>query len=230
MVLYKDLAEPVIEKPEPLSTEDKDEPFEQLLWKETVKDYMTRRRSLVDNLWAVYSVIWGQCSPTMKVKLMLLDDYETNSRACECVWLLRQIKGAMYKFEGQRDIFLAMGEARSALDRCKQQPHETNAIYFDQFKSLVNAFEHYIGTIGGDKGLIDSIMNENDLDHPRPIPTGIDAEAVRNWIGDTRWYNKRIAKQCRDMTLAMMYLHSVDCKKYGDLWSGLQNQDSRGTP
>ena len=113
---------------------------------------------------------------------MSVDDYDTKSRACKCVWLLRQIKAVMYKFEGQRDIFLAMGEAQSTLDRCKQQPHETNAVYFDQFKSLVDAFEHYGGTIGGDKGLMDALIDPNDPTHPGPIPTGNNADAVRLWI------------------------------------------------
>jgi hypothetical protein len=164
----------------------------------------------------------------MKAKLMSINNYKPNSRACECVWLLRQIKAVMYKFEGQRDIFLAMGEARSTLDRCKQQPHKTNAIYFDQLKSLVDAFEHYGGTIGGDKGLIDTVMDINDPDHPGPIPTNDDADAVRTWIKATSKYNQRLAKHCRDMTLAMMYLQTVDRTKYGDLWISLQNQHSRG--
>ncbi len=80
LVLHTDLEHPPIEKPEPLNEEDKDDPVEQLLWKETVKDFITRRQSLVDNLRAVYSVIWGQCSPTMKAKLMSVDDYNTKSR------------------------------------------------------------------------------------------------------------------------------------------------------
>ena len=95
LVLYTDLADPVIEKPAPLNAADKDDPMEQLLWKETVKDFITRRRSLVDNLRAIYSVIWGQCSQTMKAKIMSIDDYEIKSQACECVWLLRQIKSVM---------------------------------------------------------------------------------------------------------------------------------------
>jgi hypothetical protein len=175
MALYTDLRDPTtaITRPENLDAADADDPIEQLLWKETVKDYITRRRSLVDNLRAVYSVIWGQCSPTMKAKLMSLTNYEAQSRACDCVWLLQQIKAVMYKFEGQRDIFLAMGEARSTLDRCKQQPHESNAVYFDQFKSLVDAFEHYGGTIGGDQGLIDSLTDPDASGHPGPIPTSL---------------------------------------------------------
>jgi hypothetical protein len=119
----------------------------------------------------------------------------------------------MYKFEGQRDIFLAMGEARSTLDRCKQQPHDTNAIYFDQFKSLVDAFEHYGGTIGGDKGLLDALHDTNDLLYPGPIPTGSNATAVRDWIASNEKYNKHIAKLSRDQTLAMMYLRTVDRRK-----------------
>ncbi len=85
MVLHTDLEEPVIERPPPLSDADQDDPLEQLLWKEMAKDYITRKRSLIENLRAVYSVIWGQCSPTMKVKLMSVDDYDSNSRACECL-------------------------------------------------------------------------------------------------------------------------------------------------
>jgi hypothetical protein len=101
MVLHTDLEDPAIEKLKPISDEDKDNPMEQLLWKESMKDYITCRQSLIDNLCAIYSVVWGECSPTMKAKLMSVNDYETKSRACVCVWLLQQIKGVMYKFEGQ---------------------------------------------------------------------------------------------------------------------------------
>jgi hypothetical protein len=116
----------------------------------------------------------------MKAKLMPLPNYETQSRACNCVWL-QQIKAVMYKFEGQRDIFLAMGEARSTLDRCKkQQPHESNAVYFNQFKLLVNAFEHYGGTIGGDQDLIDSLINPTAPGHPAPssLPGSVQTRSV----------------------------------------------------
>ena len=54
LVLHTNLEHPIIEKPEPLSEEDKDDPVEQLLWKETANDFITRRQSLVDNLRAVY--------------------------------------------------------------------------------------------------------------------------------------------------------------------------------
>ena len=232
MTLHADLKDPTaaITRPENLDTANASDPIEQLLWKESVKDYITRRRSLVDNLWAVHSVIWGQCSPTMKAKLMSIPHYKTHSRTCNCVWLLQQIKAVMYKFEGQRDIFLAMGEARSTLDRCKQQPHETNAVYFDQFKLLIDAFEHYGGTIGGDQGLIDSLTNDTDAGHPGPTPTGSDAAEVRAWILLDARYKKGVLKQCRDQTLAMLYLRTVDRKKYGNLWISLQNQHSRGNP
>ena len=86
-----------------------------------MKDYITHRKSLVDNLSAFYSVIWGHFSPTMKENILSMDKYETNNRECKCVWILRQIKRIMYKFEGQRDIFLAMDKVRSTLDLCKQQ-------------------------------------------------------------------------------------------------------------
>jgi hypothetical protein len=207
MVLHTDLMDLVIEKPEPTDPALASDLLEQLLWKEGAKDYITRRRSLVDNLCPVYSVIWGQCSRTMKAKLMSMDKYEVKSRACECVWLLRQIKAIMNKFEGQRDIFLAMGAAHSTLECCKQQPNEINAVFFDQFKSLVDAFERYGGTIGGDKGLFDTMIGPtNDADHPVNIPQGLEADQVRDCIAKTAKYNKGIAKKCCDQTLAMMYL------------------------
>ena len=95
-------------------------------------------------------------------------------------------------------MFLAMGEARSTLDRCKQQPHETNAVYFDQFKSLVNAFEHYGGTIGGDKGLIDALIDPDDPANPGPVPNGNGADEVREWITNRANYHKELARKCRD--------------------------------
>jgi hypothetical protein len=72
------------------------------------------------------------------------------------------------------------------------------------------------------------MIDPNDANHPGHIPLGSDADKVRDWIAKTAKYNKGIAKKYHDQTLAMMYLRTVDRKKYGNLWIGLQNQYSRG--
>ena len=55
----------------------------------------------------------------------------------------------MLKLYRMKDHYLSMIEARSALDWLYQDRKKNKAVFYDRFVSMVDAFEHYGGTIGG---------------------------------------------------------------------------------
>ena len=105
--LTKDLVLPTIPKPEELDPEETNLLVE-AIWNKKVTSYCTRNNYLESNLKTTYAVIWGQCSEAMKAKLTSLDDFKTKSLDSNCIWILKEIKGITYGFEGQRYIYLSL--------------------------------------------------------------------------------------------------------------------------
>ena len=64
------------------------------------------------------------------------------------------IKGIAYKFESQKNIYLALDNAKCAFYAYKQRPDETNANCMLKFKNTIEVIEHYGGTLGEDNALI----------------------------------------------------------------------------
>ena len=68
--------------------------------------------------------------------------------------LIKMMKGTAYKFESQKNIYLALDNAKCTFYAYKQGPDETNANYMSKFKNTIEVIEHYGGTIGEDKALV----------------------------------------------------------------------------
>ena len=133
---------------------------------------------LDDNLRDVFAVVWGQCSTYLQSIIKQDNDYEQKKIDADCAWLLSQIQSIIFKFAGRKQKFLAIVEARTTHDRCKQRDEESNASFLDQFKTVVESYEHTGGSIGNDDGLIEELTDTNNPEHPGNIPTGSDADEV----------------------------------------------------
>jgi len=127
----------------------------------------------------------------MKAKLTSLDDFETKSHDSDCIWILKEIKGITYGFEGQQYIFLSLDDARTNYYAHTQGPDDTIAIYLEHFTSLLEFLEHYGGAIGEDPGLLDSTDASSDT-------------------------TQRV-KTARDRTLALAFLKRSDHCCFGNL-------------
>ena len=136
----------------------------------------------------------------------------------------------MYQFEGKRDPFHALVEARASLEHLKQGNYEYPDAFYEQFRGMVESFEQFGGTIGNDSLLIEDLTSETDPLNAGEIPTGTDADAVRDWITNKAKYDKTIKEKARQRYLAMMYLKKCHRSKFGSLWFGLQDSYARGTP
>jgi len=203
--LTKDFVRPKIPKPTELDVSETNR-LVIAIWEKKVSAYCTRTDYLDSNLKTAYAVIWGQCSKAMKAKLTSLDDFETKSHESDCVWILKEIKGITYRFEGQRYIYLSLDDARTSYYAYTRGAEDSISSYLEHFSSLVEVLQHYGGAISKDPGLLDATA------------------AVSS---DTDDATKRL-KIARDRTLALAFLKRANRHCFGTLWADLENQFSRG--
>ena len=201
MPLTKELVLPVIEEPDDLASSETSK-LRITLWERKVEGYSVRLDHLESNLKAAYAVIWGQCSEAMKAKIRSLPDFSTHDKNSDCVWILKEIKGIMLRFEGQRYIFLSLYDAHQhAYYHYRQGPDTSLSKYLEDFQGLIDVLEHYGGSIGHDDGLV----------------------AVTQ--GGTPEKKKQAS---RNKAVALAFLRQADRKRFGALWADLENQFSRG--
>jgi len=203
--LTKDFVRPEIPKPTELEVSETNR-LVIANWEKKMSAYCTRTDYLDSNLKTAYAVIWGQCSEAMKAKLTSLDDFETKSHKSDCIWILKELKGITYRFEGQRYIYLSLDDARTTYYAYTQGAKDSISSYVEHFCSLVEVLEHYGGAIGEDPGLLN-------------------ATAVVWANADDATKRLKIA---RDRTLALAFLKRADHRCFGTLWADLENQFSRG--
>ena len=87
----------------------------------------------------------------MKSKIDSLDEYEKRNKNCDCTWLLTAIKGITHCFEGTRNVFLLLDDARTNFYSYKQKKLETLHEYLRHFSSLIELLEHCYGAkVGSD--------------------------------------------------------------------------------
>jgi len=109
--LTKHLTLPTIPRPQHLDPNEQDL-LTIAIWKKNINSYCMQVDYLNSNLKTIFAVIYGQCSESMKAKLKSLDDFEEKDQDCDCVWVLKAIKGITYHFEGQRFPYLSLDDAR----------------------------------------------------------------------------------------------------------------------
>ena len=198
--LTKSLTLPTIEVPEDLA-ENETSKFLLKVWEQQVTNYTIRLDLLRSNLKVVYTVIWGQCSEAMQVKLKTATNFKKMDDACNSVWLLKEIQAVMQQFEGQRFLHLALDEAKTKYYAYKQAYETPLATYIEEIMALVDVIEHYGGDLCSDPGLI----------------------AIAP--GDTDEVKK---KNARNKTLALSVLKRANDRRYAGLLVELENQYTRG--
>ncbi len=177
--------------------------LEQSLWDSKVAAYSKRCDTLVSNVHALYDVIWGQCSKNMQTKIKAVENYDIESENDNCAWLLNQIKGVIHQFNSEQDIFYSLHDARLAYMNCKQLQHQSNAEYYEVFRSTVDVLEFYGA----------NIAEADDLIKDTPLKKYSDEE-------------RRAAS--RDRTLATAFLKDSDPLRYSKLLADLKNQYNLG--
>jgi hypothetical protein len=185
-----------------------------MIWETTMKTYMKRTDKMESNLRAIYAIVWGQCSPMMQSKLESLDDYDDKSTDCDCVWLLKEIQGITHKFEGTRNVFISLDDAWCHYYAYHQGPNQSLHEYLKEYQSLVQVLEHYGAAIGADGPYLASVKEKLKA----TLPSTLSADELQ----------KRTLAAAKLQAIAMGFLKRADRRRYGGLWSELENNFTRG--
>ena len=215
-MMVKKMDDTVITVPmDPKSTATK---TELKIWDKTVESYVKRIDLYAENKSTIYSVLWGQCSDTMKTKIKALANFETMSDHSNSLTLLKEIKGISYRFESRDNIYMSMDDAKALFYTNKQAHDESNADYLTKFKDMCEVIEHYGGSLCDDEAMIvEELANLIAQD-----PSKLKKEDKEDYRADAHALAKNKA-------LAMTFLKRSDKGRFGQIPTDLKNQYSRGT-
>ena len=221
--IFKDLEIPTVPRPtKPAPPSDDNDPvaaadheIDLSIFCEDVKEYVKRRNVLIENVKKLYSVIWGQCSMPMRAKLGAADGFNTIEDGKETDKLLREVKGISYEYDGHRNPYLALDDAKTKYYKYYQKENETNVSHFNTFRALAEVVEHHGGDIGRDDALV-------NLEIKKVLPK----EDI-NTVGSEKLTLFRSIS--RSKALAIGFIKRSDRGRYGDLIDDLENHFSRGT-
>jgi hypothetical protein len=187
---------------------------QRMIWETTMKTYMKRTDKMEGNLRGIYAIVWGQSSPLMQSKLESLDDYAKKSTACDCVWLLKEIQAITHRFEGTRMIYISLDDAWESYYTYRQGAQQSTHEYMKEFQAIVQVLEHYGAAIGADGPYLDSAKEK--------LKT-----TLLKAVSDKEILEKAMAA-AKLKSIATGFMKRADKRRYGALWSDLENQFTRG--
>jgi hypothetical protein len=191
---------------------EEDMVLKKMIWETSMKTYMKRKDLLESNSRSIYTIVWGQCSPMVQSKVESFDEFEAKSGDCDCVWLLKEIQGITHRFEGTRNVFISLDDAWSSYYSYRQGNKQTLHDYLKEYQGLVQVLEHYGSALGAEGPYQDAVKDD-----------------VMAETGPTdEEYKKRTVIAAKKKSVAIGFLKRADRKRYGGLWSNLENLYTRG--
>ena len=125
------------------------------MWEKEVDEHVKRQIILSENLKSAYSLIYGQCSDAMRVKLESRPNHETIESTADSIGLLENIRTVMYQFQSERYAPLALHDAKRRFYTFAQDKHTTCQQYHET-KNNAEVIEYCGGALGNDPGLIEA--------------------------------------------------------------------------
>jgi hypothetical protein len=191
----------------PVPDEPVNEPTEmaRIMWKEAVKGYCIRTTALIGNLAALYAVIWGQCSESMRAKLKAARDYVDKAAANDCFWLLKQIKSVTLQFDDKRNGYIALLDATANYLNLRQSQSQSVLDYADALRGYVDTLEYHGGSVVTNYKLVPWMSDE----------------------GTPRSVEERTAI-AREKSMAATLVRGADPSRFGTMICHLANQFANG--
>jgi len=180
---------------------------------EDVKHYAKAKRMLTKDLRALYSVIWGQCSPNLTTKLCLVADAaEAWKEAGDCKKLLDLIKQVVMKYEHQKNKDLTLYKQIKFFFTYRQRDNQSLHKYFEVF----NIMQENIEQVGGSfvqPSIVTSMYKRNNVSVSDQGDDDVKAE---------------YEQKAKERLLAMVFLLGARADVYQELIVDLENDFLKG--
>jgi hypothetical protein len=165
------------------------------IWEKQVDKHVKRRNMLAKNLKMAYSLIYGQCSNAMQVKLELRANHPLAIKgAADSIGLLENIRTRMFQFQqSQRYTPLALHEAKCCFYLFLQDQHATCQQHHETFKNNIDVIEYCGSIVSNNTGLMDNELTLSRLTHVTATPGELEdaqdgaRERVLAWLCLSPW-------------------------------------------
>ena len=114
---------------------------QELIYHEKIREAVKQEMKMDQDLEKLYSVVWGQCTPGLKAKLMALKEYKDIMKKLDSIQLLELIKKICYNF--QENVY-APASVHSVIEKfinCKQGEDMNNQVYLVRINDAVNSLK-----------------------------------------------------------------------------------------
>jgi hypothetical protein len=140
--LIKDYEDPIESfemnnMPEELSASDKENSVKVAIQQQRIKLYVSKEADLINNVQAIYSKIWGQCSEGLQNVVKYNDMYKVKEKEKDVVWLLKTIKKATTGLDDMGNPRVIYFNALKAFVNMRQGGNEGDESYLRRCKAAV---------------------------------------------------------------------------------------------
>ena len=187
------------------------------LWERRLDNLAKRQDQYDVNKESLASVIWGQCTENLQAKVRSNKEFDLKyEEESDSLWLLKTIRGIVYKFETQGSIYKSLYQAHWNFMSYRQRGWDTPAQYLERFQNLLHVVEQYKGSIGADPGLVHRELERNNI-----------KVGVIHVLGNKVYEKYKEAAYNR--YIAQAFLMQSDMKRYKTLVTDLANSFTTGT-
>ena len=130
--------------PKPLAPSGTNDEVERMILTKKVDAYVKRDSILDENIQKAYSLMLGQCTELLKIKLKTTTDWMTVSTEFYLLGLIKTIRSVIFKFEDQRHLPLSLHHAKSNFYYFRQN-NLSNPEYLEKLTNLVDMAESFHG-------------------------------------------------------------------------------------
>lgn len=205
-VLVKTLQMPVIPQPDEID-EDNATSTAKAIWKKKIDIFVAREEALEENNRALYALVLGQCSETLRTALASQDSFEEIDSSLNGLMLLQLIKSLVYQFHSQKYLGHSIHESIRRLAMLQQPRTMTVNTYLEHFQNLVEVIEHTGGTIGYHNGMIAEVAKENNVTFENVTPAQL----------------LIFREKAKERFLAVSFLLNADRSRFGRLIEDTEN-------
>ena len=173
---------------------------------------MKRRSTLDENVKNRYSLILGQCTDLLKIKLKQSKKCNAASTTYDVLILIRIIRTITFKIDEQNYLPLALHQAKENFYNIRQGSL-SDAEYLVKFNNVVNIATAYNGQLH-DQAIIDIAIET--------AHAGVDYNTL------TAAQQDIVQENTKDMYLACAFLCQIDRKQYDRLMEQLEKDYTKG--
>jgi len=217
-LFQKECIQPTVLKPiKPRKLNDDDASVDSVdldAYKEELKIYVQETRKMQLALKALYSVIWGQCSPNVEAKLKIATAGKKWEESGNCAQLLNMLQQITMNYDHNRNKYMMMNKHIREFYAYRQKDEQDIHQYREVFDVMIENIHQFGGNVCHHPRFVRELMVEDAVDpDDKNMPKMVKG-----------LYENKVKQRF----LAIQFLNGANSARYAQLIADLENSFSRG--